>query len=332
MPVRSGGALLSLALQSVFKSRGVTFELVAVAHAADASVDAVLEQWARAHSSVVVLSASGDVGLGGALELGRTRCRAPFIARMDADDLMHPRRLEADVQALRHEPELSAVGCRVRQFPRDLPGVGMRAYVRWQNSLLSSEELAREIWIEQTLCHPATTFRASALRDVGGYRDGPFPEDYDLFLRLVVAGHVLRKRPEVHHGWREHGNRATRWDSRYARDAFATLKATALKERFGLGERSVIVGGAGKEGGRIGRALLAAQVQPAAFLDVSPARVGRMRHGAQVHAAEALEELWASMEAPFFIGAVGTSGARGVLRAKIAAAGLTEGSDAVFVC
>jgi len=182
------------------------------------------------------------------------------------------------------------------------------------------------------VCNPACTFRARVLASVGGWRDGPFPEDYDLFLRLAARGAVVEKRPEVHHAWRMHAHNSTKVDPRFARDRHAEMKARALRERFTLDARSVFVAGAGKEGGRIGRALLACGIAPARYFDVSKARIGRRRHGAIVDDAAQLERARAEDPASFVIGAVGTSGARGVLREALTRAGYVEGTSFVVVC
>jgi hypothetical protein len=238
---------------------------------------------------------------------------------------MHPDRLAQDVARLAHG-DVAAVASCVKLIPRGRTTPGLRAYVAWQNACRTADDHAREIWIEQPLCHPATTFAARALDDVGGYRSGPFPEDYDLFLRLIARGHRVIKRDAVHHAWRQHGHTVRR----FSRDALATLKAAALAERFALRERRVIIAGAGKEGGRIARALAAVGVRPAGFVDVAPARIGRMRHGVPVTDAR---DLVKSAHGPhtFLVAAVGTSGARGVVRAQLAAAGFVEGVDAVVV-
>lgn len=338
VPLRAAAATLHRALGGVWRARGVAYEVVVVDHAADAATRAALaralDEGARRATGLVdarVVEAPASVGLGAALEIGRRACRAPFVARMDGDDVMHPARLAADVAALRAHASLAAIACRTKLVPKGRTSAGLRAYVAWQNAALTVDDHAREIWIEQPLCHPATTFRAGALDDVGGWRDGPFAEDYDLYLRLVARGAALAKRPDVHHAWREHGAMTTRTDPRYARDAFAALKARALIARFAVDRRPLVVAGAGKEGGRIGRALVAAGARIACYVDVDPAKIGRVRHGAPVVDASTLAAVRRAHEGPFVVAAVGTSGARGVVRAALADAGFVEGKDAVVV-
>jgi len=332
LPAQNASSTVARALASVQKSRDVFCEIVVVEHASVDETRALVEAAARTDSRIRIVTADHTVGLGGALSRGLDSCRAPIVARMDADDIMHPARLAADVEHLRARPHIDVVSCRVQLFPRRDVGQGMRAYVAWQNSVLDADAHAREIFIEQPLCHPATTFRSAVLRDVGGWRDGPFPEDYDLFLRLAAKGHAMEKRDVVQHAWRVHAKQATRTDPRYARDRHAELKVRALVERFSIDERPVCIAGAGKEGGRIGRALVAERITPTLYFDVAPARIGRVRHGAPVRSSSSMANVKEEFPRAFVIAAVGTSGARGVVRTEIARAGFVEGEDFVVVC
>lgn len=327
MAARDAARTLGVAVRSVLKSRGVELELVAVDHGSVDETPAILERFAARDGRVRVLRQARELPFVDAVEAGRKLCRAALVARMDADDVMHPDRLAADAVALRDMPSLGAIASRAKLIPRGGTTAGLRAYVAWQNAALTPDEHAREVWIEQPVCHPATTFRASALDELGGYRDEGCPEDYDLFLRMAQAGVALAKRRQVHHAWRQHELSSSRWP----RDAFARRKAKAIVELFHVGERPLVIAGAGKEGGRIARALLGAGARPSAFLDVAPRRIGRSRHGAPVLPSSELPLLRARMPEIFVVAAVGTSGSRGVVRGQLAAAGFVEGRDCVVV-
>jgi glycosyltransferase involved in cell wall biosynthesis len=329
LPARDAEATLGVALASVLKSFDVALEVVLVDHGSVDATRAIAE--AVGDDRVRVIAVDGALAFAEALEIGRGCCRAPLIARMDADDLMHPRRLSADRKALLASAELSAIACRVRPFPRRALGSGMRPYLLWQNGCLTAEDIAREIWVEQPLCHPATTFRATALDAVGGYRAGDFPEDYDLFLRLHLGGHLMAKRTAVHHGWRERPDRTTWTDPRMSRDALARRKAEAAIAHFHLASRPVFIAGAGKEGGRIGRALAAAGVTPTRYFDVSARRIGSVRHGVPIEAAAALGAFHAQSPDAFLICAVGTSGSRAIVRAQATASGFVEPETMICV-
>ncbi len=64
----------------------------------------------------------------------------------------------------------------------------MRIYGEWVNQVLLPTDFDRELLVESPIVHPGATLRRSAVERIGGYRDGDFPEDYDLWLRLHAAG------------------------------------------------------------------------------------------------------------------------------------------------
>jgi len=326
MACRDAADTVDEALAGALQS-GVDLEVVAVDHG---SVDETAQRLA-AHEGVRVIARPREESFVDAVNAGLAQCRADVVARMDADDRMHPDRLSADLAALAADPTLDAVSCHAELFPLEETGMGMRTYVAWQNTLESPADHTREVWIEQPVCNPATTFRRATLERLGGYRDGDFPEDYDLFLRLLSSGGRLLKREAVHHAWRQHSASLTRTDARYSRDGLARAKAAAMIVRFGLEDRPLFIVGAGKEGRRIGRALDEHGVRAQRWFDVAPDKIGRTRRGAPVLNVARLAEERAAAPGVFVIGAVGTSGARGAVRAGFVEAGFVEGEDAIVV-
>ena len=317
LPVRDAAPrLLRRALASTLRSVGVAVDVdvVVVDHG---SVVPVFVDGAR----VVVVDR--DVTFADALNAGVNAARGDVIARMDADDVMHPQRLRAQLDVLQSRPDVDVVSSRVKVLPRTT--TMMRGYVMWQNQLLSHEDHLRERFIEQPVCHPCVMFRRGAFDDVGGYVDDDAAEDYDLFLRLLSAGKRFVKLPEIHLGWRQHEAQSTR---RISRDAIAALKARHLVADFQLKVRPVVVVGAGKEGRRISRALAGQGATVTAFVDVDPQKQGRVTHKAPVYGPTWLQE---RPSGAMVIGAVGTSGSRGAIRALWRDSGVVEGADGICV-
>jgi glycosyltransferase involved in cell wall biosynthesis len=324
LPYREAADTVEEALESVLAQRGVGLEVLAID---DGSTDAGPARVGRlaARDPRIVPVATGGVGLVRALCDGLARARAPFVARMDADDVCRPDRLAAEVEALRARPDLGAVGCRVEAFPAEAIGPGMARYVAWQNSLLSPEDHAREIFVESPLCHPSVMIRRDALADVGPWRETGGPEDYDLWLRFDERGWRLAKVPEVLLRWRQRPGRATFADPRYAVERFREAKAPHLARRLRSLGRPVAVWGAGPTGKRLARALEPHGVRADRFVDVDPRKVGSVARGAPILAPRAL----ARGEHTVVV-AVGARGAREEVRTELAARGFVEGDD--FLC
>ena len=181
---------------------------------------------------------------------------------MDADDLAHPRRLELTRALLEADPRTACASSLVESF--GAVGLGRRQYDAWLNAHLSHEAMARVRFVESPVAHPAVLLRASAVEAVGGYRDDPGPEDWDLWLRLFHAGHRFEKVPRVLLRWRESTGRLSRTGERYGRDGLVRVRARHLA-RGPLAGRAAVLCGAGRGGKALAHALEAEGATLTAF-------------------------------------------------------------------
>jgi hypothetical protein len=158
---------------------------------------------------------------------------------------------------------------------------------------------------------------------VGGWRDGPFPEDYDLWLRLAAAGGRLTNLDAPVLDWRESAGRLTRSDARYALSRHMALKCAALAEGPLAGVAEVALWGAGETGRAFADALAVVGIRVAAFVEVDRKKIGRTIRGARV---SSYLEVSALRGLPLLV-AVGAPGARALIRAELVKQGFEEGRD-----
>jgi GT2 family glycosyltransferase len=321
MPCRDAAGWLDAAVASILAQTWADFELVAVDDGSRDDTNARLQRWASRDRRVRVVAGSG-AGIVSALQEGLAATRGPLIARMDADDVAHPERLAAQIALLEARPELAACGTRVRYFPPGVVRDGALRYEQWLNSLATPADIVRDAFVECPIAHPTLMIRRAVLAAVGGWRDPGWPEDYDLMLRLIAAGHALANVPAVLLDWRERANRLSRTDPRYSLDAFRRCKAHYLARTL-VGGRSVLVVGAGPVGKAFACALAAEHVPIAAFVDVDPRKIGQSVHGVPVVPRAAL----ADYRAAFAVAAVGNPAARADIRAWLAAEDWLELAD-----
>jgi glycosyltransferase involved in cell wall biosynthesis len=260
-----------------------------------------------------------------ALNAGLACCRAPVIARMDADDVCHPRRLELQLAALECDPDVGVVSCGVRFFPRSRVAQGFRIYEDWLNSMRIHDEMSRERFVESPVVHPSVMLRRELLEGTGGYRDLGWPEDFDLWLRLFETGARFAKVDRPLYFWREHEHRLTRKDARYSTDAFLRCKAHHLL-RGPLREADrVVIWGAGRTGRRLSRHLSADGMRIEAFVDIDPVKIGRTLSSRPIVSPEDLPGLLQPGTAT--LAAVASRGARDLIRQRLDALDLVEGDD-----
>jgi glycosyltransferase involved in cell wall biosynthesis len=328
LPVRDARSTLAECLLSLRAQTLPAHEVVAVDDGSTDGSRAVLDAWAAADPRVRVI-AQDALGLVPALNRGLLAVRAPFVARMDADDVADPRRLELQAAALAADAALTAIGSRVRLLAPPAARVdGMRAYVDWQNGLLTHDEIVRDFHVESPLVHPSVTMRTEALRSLSGYRAIDGPEDYDLWLRGLAAGWRYAKRAETLLDWRDRPDRLTRADPRYGEERFRALKADALARAYLSGGRPVVLWGAGPIGKAWSKELRARGVRLSAFVEVDPGKIGQLVHGAPVVDVAAAAAIGGR---PLHLACVGRPDARARIRAAAARLGLHEPDDLVAV-
>ncbi|HET7825698.1 MAG TPA: glycosyltransferase [Anaeromyxobacter sp.] len=322
LPARDAAKTLRAAAVSILRQTERDLALVCVDDASSDATPEVLARLAERDRRVVVVRGPGR-GIARALQAGLARCDAEVVARMDADDVAHPERLRLQLEALAADRALAAVGARVRLFPRRHVRAGMIRYAAWVNALTSAADVDRDLLVESPLVHPAAAIRREALERAGGWRDGPFPEDYDLWLRLAEAGGRLANVPRRLLDWRESPGRLTRTDPRYALDRHVALKCAFLARGPLARRREVALWGAGETGKAFADALRELGVSVALFVDVDRKKIGRTVRGGPVVGPA---DVGRARGLPLLV-AVGAPGARELIRAELSRCGFEELRD-----
>lgn len=289
LPVYNSVLTLRDCLVSIVDQSLEDWELIAVDDGSHDGSTAILREFAQRDSRIRICS-PGRIGLVAAVNLGHAEAAADLVARMDADDVMHPERLQKQSDYLRQHPEIGVLGTQVRLFPDEAIDAGYREYIRWQNACLTPPEITDNIFVEAPLANPSVMFRRSVFERFGGYLEGPFPEDYEFWLRLHAAGVWMAKLPEVLLDWRESPDRTTRLDPRYSRAAFNQIRADYLARdpRLHSG-RDIAVWGAGRVTRQRVRLIEERGVTVSAYVDIDPRKIGNSIEGAVVQGVDWLD-------------------------------------------
>jgi len=184
LPVYNGGALLTHALQSLSEQTFTDYEVIVVDDGSTDDTAAHAAAAANHDARVRVLHHRVNRGLLASLADGLAAANGEFVARLDADDLCLPRRLEVQVAAMREEPRLTL--CWSAYERRALDSDERLGVV-----VPPLDHAAMQLGLTRAnrILHSSVMFRLGAARAIGGYLDEWYPaEDYDLWCRLLASG------------------------------------------------------------------------------------------------------------------------------------------------
>lgn len=322
IPAYNAEATVESALESILRQTFTDFEIVVVDDGSTDCTPSILEQISRQDPRVRPITVPHG-GIINALNAGIAECRGELIARMDADDISHPRRLELQVDLMDSHPEISVCSTLVRMFPRKVLLGGMVRYEQWLNSLVIPEQIDRDMFVESPLAHPSAMVRRDELVALGGYQERGWAEDYDLWLRYNAVGKLFAKVPSTLVFWRQTEGRLTFTDGRYSVENFLRAKAHYLARMLRGIQRPVVLWGAGKTGRRIIKHLLREGLEIEAVIDIDPRKIGHTLRGRPVVNPGYLQD----GPGPFVIAAVSSHGARELIREQLTGFGFVEVAD-----
>jgi glycosyltransferase involved in cell wall biosynthesis len=195
LPVHNGGRFLAEAVESVLGQTLRDLELVVVDDGSTDETPRILERYSDPRLRVV---RRPHLGLVEALNRGVRESRTPYVARMDADDVSLPGRLERQVAVLEARPRVGLVGTWLTVI--DEAGNKLRAEVLPD----ADADLRRRLMLRNSFKHGSVMLRCEVLDRVGPYRnDYGNNEDYDLWRRIAAVAELACV-PEALYVYREH--------------------------------------------------------------------------------------------------------------------------------
>jgi glycosyltransferase involved in cell wall biosynthesis len=133
-----------------------------------------------------------NLGLGYSLKLGLEACSEKIVARMDADDISHPKRFEMQLNYLKNNPQISVVGSWIAEFSAELDNINTYRTLPSEPDLLFKFAKKR-----CPLNHPTVMYRKEDVLFVGSYDNFRFQQDYHLWGRLLNSGFKIANIPTV---------------------------------------------------------------------------------------------------------------------------------------
>jgi glycosyltransferase involved in cell wall biosynthesis len=244
LPFRNAATTLDAAIASIAAQSLAEWRLLLIDNASSDASTSIAIRWSARDPRIELLQ-EPCIGIAHALNTGLAQAAGEYIARMDADDIAHPERLEKQLAYLEAHPEIGVLGTRTRFETTVANSSGMAWFVNWQNAITTPQEHCVKRFVDAPLAHPTVMFRRELVGRHGAYSTDPLPEDHELWLRWMDAGVRFAKLPEELLTWHDHDARLSRTHANYSVDAFFNAKAKWLAKwmKRKLNNRPVIVAG-----------------------------------------------------------------------------------------
>ena len=203
IPVKNGMPFLPFTLASIEAQTFKGFKVLAWNDGSTDSSLLELERWIPGRIPGRVLSGH-SIGVGAALNKLVALADTELCARIDADDVCRPDRLQKQVKFLEDHPEIALVGSNLRLI--DEKGCPTGVFFDYPSD---HESITHALLASNPIGHPSVLFRRRCVLGVGNYDSNAKLEDYDLWLRMA-SQYKLANIAEYLVDYRIHPNSAMR--------------------------------------------------------------------------------------------------------------------------
>lgn len=202
MPVFNAGPFLAAAIESIFAQTFEDFEFIIVDDGSYDGSQSLIEEYARRDSRIKVLLNEKNIGIADTLNKGLRVCRGEYIARMDADDVSHPKRFELQVAFMDKNPDVGVSGTWYTVFGH--------ASGTHRNPLTDAEIKIHHLFRDSAIGHPTVIFRRRLIEQTGiTFASRDFPaEDLWFWIRLGFVAKFANL-PELLLNYRTHQNQVS---------------------------------------------------------------------------------------------------------------------------
>ncbi len=182
MAVFNGERYLRESIDSILKQTCPDFEIIIINDGSTDQTPNILDGYSRADNRVKVIQQKNK-GLAESLNIGIQMARGKFIARMDADDIALPNRLEKQCGVLLNDRRIGLCHSLFGLIDADGQPIFLRQRAGFRFSSLQTRWTL--IW-RNCICHPSVMMRRSLLVKHNLFYDGSVVcQDYDLWCRLI---------------------------------------------------------------------------------------------------------------------------------------------------
>jgi glycosyltransferase involved in cell wall biosynthesis len=193
MAIYNGEKYLQETIDSILSQTYQPLEIIFVNDGSTDSTSKILD--ALTDQRVKIIHLEVNKGVANGLNVGISQTEAEWIAIHDADDLSLPQRLEEQVNYIKANPYVVAVGSFIKCIAGGELSDGQRAHMvsneRYKNSILSWEQIKEELFKGCPITHGSLLMSRDAFLQAGRYDPQyKIASDYEFFTRIAAIGPV----------------------------------------------------------------------------------------------------------------------------------------------
>jgi glycosyltransferase involved in cell wall biosynthesis len=202
MPAYNAEKFIAEAIESILNQTYRDFEFIIVDDGSSDRTLEIINEYAQRDGRIRVLKGHHG-GVSKAANMAMEAAKYPWVARMDADDIAMPHRLERQIEAIQSQPEVILWGAYARQINVDGKQIG---FVEHGPTTLAAFEETRRTGNPVFILNPTTIFRKEIALQLGGFDPNlQAASDEELWSRMRDHGPMLTL-PEHLISYRIHGS------------------------------------------------------------------------------------------------------------------------------
>ncbi|MFH1547498.1 MAG: glycosyltransferase, partial [bacterium] len=183
IPVHNGEKYIEESIKSCLLQTYSNFEIIVVDDKSTDNTLQILKELENRESKLIIIEAEKQNGLGNVLNIGIKASSGKYIARLDADDVMYPTRLEKQVSFMEINTDVVVVGGQIDTMDENGKIIGERSYS------LQDSDIKKNLFLFQPFAHPAVMIRKDAAEKVGYYPENIWKvEDVMFFFKMSKVG------------------------------------------------------------------------------------------------------------------------------------------------
>ncbi len=233
MPTYNCAAYINKAIKSILNQSFINYELIIIN---DGSTDDTKDIIKKYQDSRIKYYEKEHSGLMDSIDYGLSKSSNEIIARMDADDLAHPLRLQKQIDFLKSHPDIDLLSSWYAVFRNNR----IRYVV---NRSIYDEEIRKNLALYPDICHPSVMFCRSKFLKLGGFKvDHRYDVVGDYFIWLKYKSNLkFYNLPQVLHFYRDRADSVSNLNKLQNQKMIYEIQSSYygadLSDHFGLPEK-----------------------------------------------------------------------------------------------